>query len=250
MIKIEKIKNLFIENCKRTKCKWLDILILTLVTVLAVLALTDVLGLLSTPVRKIFFPLLSIWANLMIYKMIKMVMSIRKIRLEKYQWMLIISTIAVTCVFYVIIVLNRDFIYFWDYSNYIVKQYDTEKAFAESIVGGIKYLFASFVYDYTNFINIYTEIPFCLTSKTGDAYVLSQFFNVYIPILILLSVLIVKLGEIFKVKNKKIFFVLSLIVTVTLPLLHSASLFGQPDWFGVIFCLVIVVLTVDYKFEK
>lgn len=237
-------------NYNRTKCKYIDIPLLILFTVVAFFIATDAPDLLPDPLRKYFFPIFSVFVNLLIYKMIQMIMSINNIRLEKYQWLLIVCAFAGAFVSYVVIILSRDFIYYWDFSNYIIKQYDTEKAFTGSVVSGIKYLLLSFTGDYTNFINIFTEVPFCLTSKTGDAYVLSQLVNIFIPVSVLLGMLISKMSDILQVKNKRMFFVISFLMSVSFPMLHNASFLGQPDWFGVIFCLVIVILTIDYKFEK
>lgn len=49
--------------------------------------------------------------------------------------------------------------------------------------------------DYTNFITLFTEFPFCLTSHTGDAYSFSQVFCILPTLLVLLAGLVVKVGR-------------------------------------------------------
>lgn len=39
---------------------------------------------------------------------------------------------------------------------------------------GLRYLVGTFAEDYTSFISLFTEFPFCLTRRTGDAYTASS----------------------------------------------------------------------------
>ena len=64
---------------------------------------------------------------------------------------------------------SRSFIYVWDYANYLLKQYDAEAAFCPECRRRPRVIFGSMADDYTNFITLFTEFPFCLTSHTGDA---------------------------------------------------------------------------------
>ena len=52
---------------------------------------------------------------------------------------------------------------------------------------GFAYVFGSFAEDYTNFITLFTEFPFCLTARTGDSYAFSQVFCVLPSLMVLLA---------------------------------------------------------------
>ena len=118
----------------------------------------------GVPASPLFFPLLSLWACLVVFGV----------------W-------AVAVVYFYWTLSSRSFIYVWDYANYLLKQYDAEAAFAQSTGGGLRYLFGSMADDYTNFITLFTEFPFCLTDHTGDAYSFSQVFCILPTLLVLLA---------------------------------------------------------------
>ena len=102
---------------------------------------------------------------------------------------------AVAVVYFYWTLSSRSFVYVWDYANYLLKQYDAEAAFAQSAGAGLAYIFGSMADDYTNFITLFTEFPFCLTSHTGDDYSFSQVFCILPTLLVLLAGLVVKVGR-------------------------------------------------------
>lgn len=238
----------------KIKYKYIDVPILIvgglLLVVGALSLIYSFIGLPNALIQSAVFPILSIFANLIILKMIQITMSIEDIKFNKINKISIVAIFLFFIIYYGITLYRREFIYYWDYSNYIAKQYTLEEAFGIGTKNGIITLLYSFLGDYTGFINIFTEFPFCLTSKTGDCYVMVQLVNVFLPILLSLSILIKKIGNIFKIKNKNLYFSITLLITITFPLLHKAALKGQPDWFGIIFCMIIICLTIDYKFEE
>lgn len=238
----------------RIKCKYLDItVILSLFLVFAVAIAKKVFGVFGVECQifsVIFYPCLSIFANLLIAKFVQIVFAVKNIKLKKEHYLCILGTFILALIFYTVYLAKIDFIYYWDYSGYLVKQLYAEAAFANGLKEGAKRLLESFSQDYTEFINVFTEFPFCLTNKTGDSYVISQLFNIFIPILFLLSGFIVKVEDYFNIKNKKTFFAVAFAASASFPILHTAFSFGQPDWFGLIFCLSIIILTLDYRFEK
>ena len=145
---------------------------------------------------------------------------------------------------------RRQFIYAWDYVNYIQKQFNTEAAFALGPVAGFKYIISTFSEDYTNFITLFTEFPFCLTAKTGDSYAFAQVFCVLPSLMLMLAGLTIKIGQILEVKNKFWYFIIGFSWVLTYPFLRMSAMLAQPDWFGLIFAFAILLLTLDYRFEK
>ena len=145
---------------------------------------------------------------------------------------------------------SRTFLYHWDYVNYILKQYHAEAAFAQSTGAGFRFLLDSITEDYTNFITLFTEFPFCLTSHTGDAYSFSQVFCILPTLLVLLAGLVVKVGQILNVKNRTYYFLFGMTLTAAYPFLRMSAVLAQPDWFGLIFAFAILLLTLDLRFDK
>ena len=103
--------------------------------------------------------------------------------------------------------------------------------------------------DYTNFITLFTEFPFCLTDHTGDAYSFSQVFCILPTLLVLLAGLVVKVGQLLNVKNRMYYFLFGLTLTAAYPFLRMSAVLAQPDWFGLIFAFAILLLTLDFRFD-
>ena len=144
---------------------------------------------------------------------------------------------------------SRTFLYHWDYVNYILKQYHAEAAFAQSTGAGFRFLLDSITEDYTNFITLFTEFPFCLSGKTGDDYAFCQVFSVLPSLLVLLAGLTVKVGRMLRVKNRFWYFLIGFSWCATFPFVRMSAVLGQPDWFGLIFAFMLMLLTLDYRFD-
>ncbi len=134
--------------------------------------------------------------------------------------------------------------------NYILKQYNAEAAFAQSTGAGFRFLLDSITEDYTNFITLFTEFPFCLSGKTGDDYAFCQLFSVLPSLLVLLAGLVCKAGQLLRVKNTRWYFLIGFSWCVTFPFLRMSAMLGQPDWFGLIFAFMLLLLTLDYRFDR
>lgn len=251
---IKKIGRNLKEEYYRVKCRYLDIAIMiSFISVLLVAVskkIFGVMGIDSSSFLVAFLPLLSIFVNLCIYKMIQITFKIKGVKLKKEHWMYIGVIFSAFFIFYVVFLWQKNFIYYWDYANYLIKQYSLEGVFSNSITEGVLKVLKSFSEDYTDFINIFLEFPFCLTDKTGDSYILCQIFNVFLPILVLLSGIVIKMCEALKVEKKNMFFGISFVAAAIFPVLHTSASFGQPDWFGIVFALLILLVTLDYRFEK
>ena len=163
----------------------------------------------GVPASPFFFPLLSLWACLVLFMLAVCVLRTAGVELGFFHWAVVFGIWAVAVVYFYWTLSSRSFIYVWDYANYLLKQYDAEAAFAQSTGGGLRYLFGSMADDYTNFITLFTEFPFCLTDHTGDAYSFSQVFCILPALLVLLAGLVVKVGQLLNVKNRMYYFLSS-----------------------------------------
>ena len=178
------------------------------------------------------------------------VLRVAGVELDFFHKAVVFGIWAVAVVYFYWTLSSRSFVYVWDYANYLLKQYDAEAAFAQSAGAGLAYIFGSMADDYTNFITLFTEFPFCLTSHTGDAYSFSQVFCILPTLLVLLAGLVVKVGQILNVKNRMYYFLFGMTLTAAYPFLRMSAVLAQPDWFGLIFAFAILLLTLDLRFDK
>ena len=211
--------------------------------------LLALLGLLA-PASAFFFPLLSLWASVGLFVLALCVLRVAGVELDFFHKAVVFGIWAVAVVYFYWTLSSRSFVYVWDYANYLLKQYDAEAAFAQSAGAGLAYIFGSMADDYTNFITLFTEFPFCLTDHTGDAYAFSQVFCILPSLLVLLAGLVVKVGQILNVKNRRYYFLFGMTLTAAYPFLRMSAVLAQPDWFGLIFGFAILLLTMDFRFDR
>ena len=216
----------------------------------AVSALALVVLGLAAPGSAVFFPLVSLWCNLALFGLVLVVLRLADVKFDLFHWAVIIGFWAAALLYFYWAETRRSFIYIWDYVNYISKQYGAEAAFAQTPMTGFHYIFDSLAEDYTNFITLFIEFPFCLTDRTGDSFAICQVFSIVPMLLLLLAGLVVKVGQMLQVKNRFWFFLIGLSWTFTYPWLRMSAVLSQPDWFGLIFGFSILLLTLDFRFEK
>lgn len=139
-----KIKNFMSREYSRTKCRYLDITIaISFVLVLLIVVLNKAIHVCefeSVILRSWFYPMLSIFANLLVWKMIQMVFAVKNIRLKKEHFIYIVCSFFAFFIIYFIWLNKVDFLYYWDFSCYMVKQRYAELAFSTGITEGLQRL--------------------------------------------------------------------------------------------------------------
>lgn len=205
---------------------------------------------LALPGSSLFFPLVSLWLDLALFLLALVVLRVAGVELDLFHRAVLAGVWAAALLYAFWALGSRTFVYHWDYANYILKQYSTEAAFLQGAGVGFRFVFDSITEDYTNFISLFTEFPFCLSGKTGDDYAFCQVFSILPTLLVLLAGLVLKVGQMLRVKNRFWFFLIGLSWTLTYPWLRMSAMLGQPDWFGLIFAFSILLLTLDFRFEK
>ena len=205
---------------------------------------------LAAPGSGLFFPLLSLWCNTALFALALLVLRRAGVELDLFHKAVLVGVWAVAALYFFWALGSRTFLYYWDYVNYILKQYNAEAAFAQSTGAGFRFLLDSITEDYTNFITLFTEFPFCLSGKTGDDYAFCQLFSVLPSLLVLLAGLVCKAGQLLRVKNTRWYFLIGFSWCVTFPFLRMSAMLGQPDWFGLIFAFMLLLLTLDYRFDR
>ena len=204
---------------------------------------------LAAPGSSLFFPLVSLWCNAALFALALLVLRRAGMELDLFHKAVLVGLWAAAVLYFYWTLGSRTFLYHWDYVNYILKQYHAEAAFAQSTGAGFRFLLDSITEDYTNFITLFTEFPFCLTSHTGDDYAFCQVFSVLPSLLVLLAGLTVKVGRMLRVKNRFWYFLIGFSWCATFPFVRMSAVLGQPDWFGLIFAFMLMLLTLDYRFD-
>ena len=219
---------------------------------LALAAATVLLAIfaLAAPGSKFFFPLVSLWCNLALFACVLPVLRVAGVKFDLFHKAVILGLWAAALVYFFWALGRRSFVYIWDYFNYISKQYSAEAAFLQSPAAGFQYIFGSFAEDYTNFITLFLEFPFCLSDHTGDSFAFCQVFSILPMLLVLLAGLTMKVGQMLQVKHRFWYFLMGFSWCITFPFLRMSAMLGQPDWFGLIFGFSILLLTLDFRFEK
>lgn len=204
---------------------------------------------LAAPGSSLFFPLVSLWCNAALFALALLVLRRAGMELDLFHKAVLVGLWAAAVLYFYWTLGSRTFLYHWDYVNYILKQYNAEAAFAQSTGAGFRFLLDSITEDYTNFITLFTEFPFCLSGKTGDDYAFCQVFSVLPSLLVLLAGLTVKVGRVLRVKNRFWYFLIGFSWCATFPFVRMSAVLGQPDWFGLIFAFMLMLLTLDYRFD-
>ena len=205
---------------------------------------------LAAPGSKFFFPLVSLWCNLALFACVLLVLRVAGVKFDLFHKAVILGLWAAALVYFFWALGRRSFVYIWDYFNYISKQYSAEAAFLQSPAAGFQYIFGSFAEDYTNFITLFLEFPFCLSDHTGDSFAFCQVFSILPMLLVLLAGLTMKVGQMLQVKHRFWYFLMGFSWCITFPFLRMSAMLGQPDWFGLIFGFSILLLTLDFRFES
>jgi len=221
-----------------------------IVLVLAAAAMLLAVFALAAPGSKFFFPLVSLWCNLALFACVLLVLRVAGIKFDLFHKAVLVGLWAAALVYFFWALGRRSFVYIWDYVNYINKQYWAEAAFLQGPAAGFQFIFGSFAEDYTNFITLFLEFPFCLSDRTGDSFAFCQVFSVLPMLLVLLAGLTIKVGQMLRVKNRFWYFLIGMTWMVTYPWLRMSAMLSQPDWFGLIFGFSILLLTLDFRFEK
>ena len=203
----------------------------------------------AAPGSKFFFPLVSLWCNLALFACVLLVLRVAGINFDLFHKAVIVGLWAAALVYFFWALGRRSFVYIWDYVNYINKQYWAEAAFLQGPAAGFQFIFGSFAEDYTNFITLFLEFPFCLSDRTGDSFAFCQVFSILPMLLVLLAGLTIKVGQMLRVKNRFWYFLIGMTWMVTYPWLRMSAMLSQPDWFGLIFGFSMLLLTLYFRFE-
>lgn len=191
---------------------------------------------------------------LLLWGLLLAAMRISRARLARAQFGCVLLVTAGALAYFAMQIRSRQFIYYFDYGHYYQKQIAYEYFFSLGPWSGLKNVFElgayGASYDYTNYICLFVELPYAFTPKTGDWYTLSCCAAILPPLFTALAAFVSKCVTLFHPRRRRLAFGLGFLGCVSIPLLYQALSYGQPDLIGLIFILVILLLTLDYWFER
>lgn len=197
------------------------------------------------------FFLISILLNVFLVHCVVETIKVLRIKWTKKEIIIMIGAILFIYGFYFFSLMNRNFIYYWDYSCYYNIQIETIDRFSQGLFAGIRSLIGStWGGEYGNFLSFIVQAPFQFTNKTPNAYVGSCIF-VFIPYMVVsLSIALKTIIKKLKIEKEDLVFGMTMISFCLFPLLYGTSIYGQPDLFGLFFIFLIVALTIKYNFKR
>ena len=176
---------------------------------------------------------------------------IKSIKENKIFISILLVAIAMQIAIYCYVILNRQYIYVWDYQCYYKQQMALLDLFHQSIFDGLKDIVKStYNSDYGNFLLFFTSPFFALTNKTPNAFVFTYMAVGVIPTLIVFAMILKKLVDKCNVKNKTLAYILGMLFLVTFQNTLVASVKGQPDSVGLFWAGLIIYLLIDIDFSK
>lgn len=196
--------------------------------------------------------LLSVWAWVLLVWLFLQVKALTGVRFSSQNRIAFAAVLLLVLGYYAYSVATRNFIYYWDFSNYYRKQLDTAasfqaEGFALSVIGVVKSIW---YFAYSKFISVFLAAPYAFVPQTPDWFVAVSAFTV-LPFLYWAIAICLKLLEQYlEPKRSGFFFAAGMLLSGCLPLIHQALLYGQPDVLGLVFALLIVALTLSCDFTK
>ena len=196
--------------------------------------------------------LLSVWAWVLLVWLFLQVKALTGVRFTRQNRIAFAVVLLLVLGYYAYSVATRNFIYYWDFSNYYRKQIDSAagfqaEGFALSVIGVVKSIW---YFAYSQFISVFLAAPYAFVPQTPDWFVAVSAFAI-LPVLYWAVAICLKILEnILEPKRGGFFFASGMLLAGCLPLIHQALLYGQPDVLGLVFALLIIALTLQYDFTK
>lgn len=207
-----------------------------------------------TPLNRNLLPILfSVLAHISLCLIIHVICKKCKICFSCFEIKFIILASIILVLYFLLIISDRKFIYYWDYSNYFNIHLDYLNRIGNNFKTAFEFLRTSFLFhDYTCFINFFLTLPYTFGDKSLDSFIFSISVNIVPYILIAVSIYIKTLFM--KVNRNtellEISYLCFMITFLVMPLFHRTILYGQPDAFGLIFIFLLLSISNVYEFSE
>ena len=144
----------------------------------------------------------------------------------------------------------RDTIYYYDYINYYKKQNTMASNFAANGFMALGEILRNLMRDdYKVFMNLFIAGPFAFTTRTVESFVICSYLTCMLPVYTAWMLAAKKIGLALGVCRWNVYYGLCGAFLVSWPLLLFPLTHGMPDPFGLAFAALILLLTVDHRFE-
>lgn len=215
-----------------------------------VLLFFSLISLLFSTINNLATIIFGIWSLFFLIFLMHNCCLIANIKLSKKDIINIsLVSIFIVSIYGIILMKNKD-IYTWDRLNYYLGELDLIDCFHNSFFKGIfKIISSTFYHDYGLFLSSFNLFPFMITNLSEKVFIFCYSITILVPIVVTFYINIKKIMNLNAIKNRIIMF-LCVFLVVLFPLLHKAAIDGQPDFVGLIFINLIILLTIDFDFTK
>lgn len=144
----------------------------------------------------------------------------------------------------------RDIVYYYDYINYYKKQNAMAANFAANGFMALGEILRNLMRDdYKVFMNLFIAAPVTFTTRSVESFVICSYLTCILPVCAAWMLVAKRIGIVLNVRHWGAYYGLCGGFLVSWPLLLFPLTHGMPDGFGLAFAALILLLTVDYRFE-
>lgn len=190
-------------------------------------------------------------AQLILYRLLKFAIDRCKIKIKRSDIIVALAALMVSFIIYVVLVRVKNIIYTWDSTTYYNLMNSLLNYYDKSVLQGLtEWWYSGMHFDYGCFMLIFIYPFYAVIGGGIEQFIFSYYFGCVIPAILTLYIISLYISQKTEHQNSILFKISIGIVIVFFPLLHSASILGQPDIFGLCFAGIIVLLTLNYDFKK
>lgn len=203
--------------------------------------------------NKVVFGITGILANVLLYKLIIYVAKTCKIKFKKHDVILLAIFLALSLGIYSFIIFYSNKIYIWDNALHYRNMQELLGFINKNLFSSYKELIKTgLIDDYGKFLLIFVYPFYSLFPGNIQWMNMCYFICGTIPVIILLYIfgLCILRNYDKKILDSSIYKIFLLFIIVIFPSLHESTILGRPDIIGLIFALSIILLTIEYNFDK
>lgn len=205
----------------------------------------------NSTVNRLSFFADGLLAQILLYRIIMFVANKCSISFSKNDYIILGIAAIITFGIYFTLINIRNTVYVWDNTVYYNLMNGLLQIFDHSPLSGLgEWFLSGMVSDYGDFLLIFIY-PFYAILGTGiHQFIYSYFLGCVIPVITILYIFSIFIANNFSINKKLLLYkILTGTVLISFPLLHAASILGQPDIFGLSLSGIIVLLTINYDFS-
>lgn len=144
----------------------------------------------------------------------------------------------------------RETVYYYDYLNYYRRQNEMATNFSLNGFMALSKIVRNLMRDdYKVFMSLFIAGPYTFTTRTVESFMICSYLTCMLPVYAGWMLVAKKIGAVLGVRRWGMYYALCGGFLVSWPLLLFPMTHGMPDPFGLAFAALILLLTVDYRFE-